>query len=227
MTKANIDNTLIILPVFNCANTIADLLTKILSLYEKISILCINDGSTDNSLDIIKNYDVEILHSNENHGKGKALKMGFNYAQINNFKFVLTLDGDLQHDPHFIYRFFTTQNIENSDLVIGLRRFSFLNMPFDRVCSNYLTSKIVSYITNYHILDSQSGYRLYNIDLFNEYKIYNDRFQMETELLFDFCKKYAKISYVEIPVIYNNEKSNISHLRDIKNFIKACLDELL
>jgi glycosyltransferase involved in cell wall biosynthesis len=205
---------------------LSELFLRIYAISQKCHILCINDGSTDNSLEIIRHHHVNYIHFDTNNGKGYALKVGMAYAKKNGYKFALTLDADLQHDPFYIINFFRTQRKELSDLVIGMRRFSFSNMPFFRVLSNYLTSNIISYIVKKDIFDSQSGFRLYKLKFFDEADIYSDRFQMESEILLHYAKSDAKISYAEIPVIYDAQRSNISHIRDTINFIKVCTKEI-
>jgi len=224
--KANVKNTIFLIPIYNSAFHLSELFYKIFSLSEKSHILCINDGSIDNSLDIIKQHSVKYIDFERNNGKGYALKIGMIYAKRNGYKFALTIDSDLQHDPTMIINFFKTQRKENSDLVIGFRRFNFKNMPFMRVLSNYITSSVVSGLVKQPILDSQSGFRLYNLDFFHEHTPFSDRYQMETEILLKYAKSKAKISYTEIPVIYNNELSNINHTRDITNFVKVIWKEI-
>jgi glycosyltransferase involved in cell wall biosynthesis len=244
MVKADIKNTLILIPVYNSGKQLKELLKRIrkaiaticeqtrlprLSTSEQSkeslamtgTVLCINDGSRDNSLEVIQDSEVNYISLYRNKGKGHALRIGFDYAKVNDYKYVLTIDSDLQHDPAVIPNFFKTQNKTGADLVIGFRRFSFKNMPFARVLSNTITSKMVSFKTSREILDSQSGYRLYNLDFYLGHEIKTDRYQMETEILLNYLRKRAKVAHVEIPVIYRDEKSNISHLRDIGDFLKV------
>jgi len=227
MQKANIRNTLFLVPVYNCAIHISELFLRIYSISQKCHILCINDGSTDNTLDIIKRHSVKYIDFEHNKGKGHALQVGMQYAKKNGYKYVLTLDGDLQHDPLCIINFFKAQRKEQSQLVIGYRRFSFRNMPVARVLSNYITSSILSMILKRDILDSQSGFRLYDLSLFDETDIYSDRYEMESEILIHYCRAGASISYAEIPVIYGEERSHISHFRDIMSFIRVCWKEII
>lgn len=227
MVKANFKNTLIVIPVYNSSSHLSELFDFFKIHNPELSLLCVNDGSTDDSLDIIQKYIVNGISFKENRGKGFVLKTGLKYAKDNGYQFVITIDSDLQHDPSYIKNFIKTQNIENSDLVIGFRKFSLDKMPVARIFSNKITSFIISYLTGNEIFDSQSGYRLYNLDLFVFDEIHTERYQMETEILLNYLKKRAMISHTEIPVIYKNEKSNISHLRDIKNFIKVILKEIV
>jgi len=227
MIRANIRNTLFLIPVYNCAIHLSELFLKIYNISQKCHILCINDGSTDNTLDIIKRHSVKYIDFEHNKGKGYALKVGMQYAKKTGYKYVLTLDGDLQHDPICIIDFFKAQRKDHSHLVIGYRQFSFGNMPLARVLSNHITSSILSLLLKKDILDSQSGFRLYDLSLFDDTDIYSDRYQMESEILINYCRANAIISYVEIPVIYENEQSHISHFRDIWNFIRVCWREII
>jgi glycosyltransferase involved in cell wall biosynthesis len=221
MLKASFQNTLIVVPIYNCAIHLSELFIRIFAELPHCHILCINDGSTDNSLEIVEQHNVKYINFDQNNGKGYALKIGLTYAKRNGYHYVLTIDADLQHDPVAIKKFLKTQSIDGSDIVMGFRRFNFSNMPFSRVFSNYITSGIISKIVKQEVLDSQCGFRLMNLDFFNETDVYNNRFQMETEILIRYLKRGAQLSQTEIPVIYNEEKSNIVHLRDIWNFIKV------
>jgi len=250
MKKADLRNTLIVIPVYNSGKHLEELFDRIRKSEVggiRYNILCVDDGSVDNSYHIIKKNKINNISHNKNRGKGYALKAGLTYAKVNDYKFVVTIDSDLQHDPKYISHLLLAQNIDNADLVIGFRDFKMLGcggagrsslrpyvhvgdsvdkMPFSRVISNTLTSSIVSSLSKRYIFDSQSGFRLYNLDLFDENEITTDRYQMETEILFNYINKNAIISHVEIPVIYKDEKSHISHLRDIGNFIKVIFKEL-
>ena len=252
MVKADFKNTLIVLPIYNSELQLEELFRRLSAVSDGMDVLCVNDGSSDNSLDMIEKYKLNHIDLEENRGKGFALKIGLAYAKINGYKFVITIDSDLQHEPACIPNFLKTQNKENADLVIGFRDFNPFwissqtcknkihrlwkkgeseensgTMPPMRILSNSITSFIVSSITKRNILDSQSGYRLYNLELFDEEQIETDRYQMETEILLNYIRKNAVVAHVEIPIIYNDEKSYISHFRDIVNFVKVIADDFL
>ena len=229
MKRANIDNTLIVIPVYDSGLYLEKLFDRIESVCAGYNVLCVDDGSVDNSRDILKERNINFVSHDRNRGKGHALKTGMMYAKNNGYKFAITMDSDLQHDPRCIPNFFTTQNVEDADLVIGFRDFGLLKqntMPFMRVMSNTMTSGIVSCVSKRNILDSQSGFRMYNLELFDENEITTDRYQMETEILFSYIHKNAVVSHVEIPIVYGGEKSHISHLRDIVNFVKVVIKEV-
>ena len=146
------ENTLIIIPVYNSYTHLIKLHQEIYKAMPNCNLICVDDGSTDLSLEIIKILRINYISLESNMGKGFALKTGMSYAQENNYQYVITLDSDLQHDPAFLRNFFLVCNKEKADIVIGFRSFSFKNMPFPRVFSNYLTSLILSQKTGKFIL---------------------------------------------------------------------------
>ncbi|MCL1827652.1 MAG: glycosyltransferase family 2 protein [Candidatus Cloacimonetes bacterium] len=222
---ATLENTLILIPVYNSYQHLIKLHQRIFRASPKCNLFCVNDGSTDLSLEMIKILQINYISFEENRGKGHALKTGFTYAKENNYQFVITLDSDLQHSPAYLRNFFIVQNKEKADMVIGFRSFNIHNMPLTRVMSNYLTSTILSHKTGKLILDSQSGFRMYNLQYFDADKLQTNRYQTETELLLSYISQNAKIAHTEIPVIYGNEISHISYLRDIQNFCKLMIKE--
>ncbi len=124
-------------------------------------------------------------------------------------------------------KFIAKQNENEADLVIGMREFSPDIMPVHRVMSNTITSKIVSLVAGKNILDSQSGYRLYSLDKLAGLKFVSNRYQFETEVILKLAKLESQIEFVPIPTIYNGQESHISNFRDIGNFVKIVIHEMI
>ena len=224
--KANKKNTAVVIPVYNSEKYLDELIIKILLFFSKENIFAVDDGSFDKSAEICASYRINVSKLPQNSGKGSTLKKGFEEAIKNNFVFVITLDSDLKHDPNIIPELIKKQNEKEADLVIGKRNFSLKKMPFPRICSNILTSFIVSLVTGYKIYDSQSGYRIYNLTLIKDLKFVSKKYQFETEIILKFAKLKAKKDFLEIETIYDGQKSYISHFRDIMNFIKIVIHEI-
>ena len=128
------------------------------------------------------------------------------------------------YDLRLFLKFIKRQIATGANLIYGKRNFSPFVMPPARIMSNFLTSLIVSLKIKNRIYDSQCGYRLYDLKLIKNMQIKTDKYQTETELLIKFAKLSAKFDFVPIKTIYDKEKSYISHVRDIKNFIKVILN---
>lgn len=223
--KAGWRNTAVVIPIFNSEDHLTELLERILKFFPSEQVFAVNDASTDNSAEICRSNLVNLIDIKENTGKGNALQKGFVAARKNGYIFAFSIDSDLQHKPEDFGIFLQKQNEEEADLVIGKRDFSSDKMPFPRICSNATTSMIVSIFTQQKILDSQSGYRLYNLDLIKNFNFQTKRYQFETEVIIKIAKAGGLIDFVPIDTIYNGEKSHISHLRDIKNFVNVVLQE--
>ena len=93
----------IIIPIYNEEKFIDKLLLSIKKIklikHFKKEIICINDGSTDNSLKILKKHkDIKIINQN-NFGKGHAVQQGIKKAKG---KYIIIQDSDLEYDPRDI-----------------------------------------------------------------------------------------------------------------------------
>ena len=91
----------IIIPLYNEDSTIIKLLKKIYSLKKiNLEIIIVNDGSTDNSLKLIKNFSkkkrIKIISHKKNTGKGSAIKSAKKYITGD---IVIIQDADLEYDP--------------------------------------------------------------------------------------------------------------------------------
>lgn len=207
-------NILIVIPSFNTQSQINILIDEILS-YSKFNILIVDDGSYT-PLKIPINKSIKLIRNSKNMGKGYAIKEALKHAMLNGYSHILTIDSDLQHDPNKINEFVEVN--KNIDLVIGKRNFS-KPMPIHRQISNKLTSKLISAIISNKIYDSQSGYRRYNLKLFNKKTFKENGFHFESEILLKCVNSKTKIKHIDIPTIYNGSKSAIKNFSDTRKFI--------
>ena len=221
MVKASTQNTAIIIPVFQAEKTLSPLINQIKKFFPEQNIIVVNDASKDSSLEICKSELRNVIDLYHNCGKGFALQKGFFYAINEGFDFAITIDSDLQHNPNELTKFLSLQQKTNADIIIGKRDFNDAKMPFSRKCSNFLTSKILSFHTLTKVQDSQCGYRMYRLQKIKPMRFYSRRYQFETEILIKFAREQSKMVYLPIETIYQGEVSYISHLRDIINFIEV------
>jgi glycosyltransferase involved in cell wall biosynthesis len=227
MELANITNTAVIIPAHNSGKSIKLLLPRVLKYFDSRSIFVIDDGSKDNTIKEAKKFKVNVAVHSKNRGKGAALQTGFTRAIKKNFEYAITIDSDLQHEPESIPFFLDFQNRYFAGLVIGKRSYNFGLMPIMRIFSNRITSSIIAFVTGENIKDSQSGFRLYRLEPIKNYTFKTKHFQFETEILFHYVRKNEIIVNLPINTIYSDERSYISHFRDIKNFIFILINELL
>jgi glycosyltransferase involved in cell wall biosynthesis len=160
MDNNNGKNTLVIIPCYNEETTIGSVVLKAKNYIK--NILVINDGSTDDTAKIAKSAGAYILSHKKNYGKSTALKNGFKYALKKNFDYVITIDGDGQHNPDEIP--FLLTNIQNNgdDIVLGFRSNNKLEMPGWRRFGKNILDYITSFGNGGYVVDSQNGFRAFN-----------------------------------------------------------------
>jgi glycosyltransferase involved in cell wall biosynthesis len=220
-------NICAIIPSFNVEQTISEVITKISQFIDISHIIVIDDGSFDQTAAIATKTGAIILQNGINRGKGYSLRRGFQYAIENGLDAVLTLDGDLQHDPFEIPNFIELYQKTNADLILGNRTNDFSNMPLDRQFSNKMTSLMISLLTGQRVRDSQTGYRLIKANILRRIKLVSNRYETESELLVKALLNGYKIAHVPIKTIYNNEPSHIHRLVDTLRFLKVFIYSLI
>lgn len=226
MMKADFNNTAVVIPAYNAAQYLDELIGRIVRFFPKQQIFIIDDYSDDKTYEICESEGLNVYRFSSNRGKGAALQQGFEMAIDEGYKYAFTIDSDLQHKPEDFPIFIDRQNLSAADLVIGRRKLKLPKMPFLRVCSNSLTSLIVSLVVGSKIYDSQSGFRLYKLEPLKNMNFRSQRYQFETEVIIKLAKQKRVIDFVPIEVIYDGQCSHISHIRDIVNFVNIILYEV-
>ncbi|MCZ6642958.1 MAG: glycosyltransferase family 2 protein [Gammaproteobacteria bacterium] len=114
----------IIVPIFNEAESLAELFDELCSAcldIQPFEVVCIDDGSTDETLDVLmhemtKHPEIRVIKFKNNVGKSDALDAGFKAAKG---EIIVTIDADLQNPPAEIPRL--VKALEDCDCVIGWR----------------------------------------------------------------------------------------------------------
>ncbi|WP_321423239.1 glycosyltransferase family 2 protein [uncultured Methanobacterium sp.] len=196
-----------IIPAYNEENTIAHVVNGVKKYSD---VLVVDDGSTDETSALAINAKSNVLKHEKNIGKGAAIKTGLKSAISDDYDLMVLLDGDCQHDPRCIP--LLLDGMEGVDLLIGSR---FLNMPpqhmpLQRRLSNGITTRLIRFVTGYHITDSQCGFRVISkkaapffVDI-----PYND-YVYESEVLCRASENDLVVSERPIQCIYGNEKSYV------------------
>jgi len=214
----------ILIPAYNASPSINEVINQLFNLdIHPTQIIVVNDGSTDETSSIANELNVNVVDFQKNHGKGAALLKGFeNFLQKSNTEYLICMDADLQHPVKSIPDFLKS----NSKFVIGNREKSFKTMPFHRILSNVITSKILSFVTRQKILDSQCGFRMIHRDVISKLELNEKGFQLESEMIVEVAKMGINIGFVDIPTIYNQNSSSINNVKDTLKFIRYIIKEI-
>lgn len=174
----------------------------------------VNDASSDRTAQVAQTAGATVLSHPEHRGKGAALKTGWEWCAQQGCEWVLFLDGDGQHAPEDIPRFFEAADRTAATLVAGQRDFSCPHMPRLRAWTNAWMSRRLSRLSGSHLPDSQCGFRLVHVPSLISAGPSSRRFQIESEVLLSFVLRGERVEWVPIQTIYFKSRSHISPLSD-------------
>ncbi len=187
----------------------------------------IDDGCSDNSMQMAKDFQVQIIKHPHNLGKGAALRSGFKQAISDKLDAVITIDGDGQHDPKYIPDIIRIFNKTRADIILGKRSFRPGDMPLDRIFSNIVSSLLISEACGQWIPDSQCGFRLISTQVLKQIPLRTNHYETETEILIKAVRKKFKITSCPIKITYDTSTSHIHRFRDTMRFIKILIKLML
>jgi dolichol-phosphate mannosyltransferase len=167
----------IVIPVYNEAESLEALHAELIAVGEReryeLDIIFIDDGSRDDSWKIIrrlaeKDSRVRGIRFRRNFGKAAALSEGFSQARG---ELVMTLDADLQDDPHEIPHFLQEMK-KDLDVVSGWKRVR--HDPWHKVYPSRVFNAMVSRLTGVKLHDHNCGMKCYRREIFDEVQLYGE-----------------------------------------------------
>lgn len=194
---------LVALPCLNEAQTIADVIAAIpgkLEGIDAISVLVVDDGSSDNTVAIAKNAGAAVISHTYNKGVGAAFKSAVDYAVENRFTLMVNIDGDNQFNPADIRLLVAPILSGEADMVTASRFIDpavIPDMPKVKLWGNHMMSKLVSFLTRKSFHDVSCGFRCYGRESLLNLNLHG-MFTYTQETFLDLISKQLRI--VEVPV---------------------------
>lgn len=213
----------VIIPTFNNYKTLHQVIEGVLVFSE--DIIVVNDGSTDSTSDILKQFSqIHTIHIPKNKGKGNALKRGFKEALTLGFQYAITIDSDGQHFPDDIPVFIEAfKTAANSDLLlIGSRNMTQENVPKKSSFGNKFSNFWFWVETGIWLEDTQSGFRMYPIKAIENLKFITTKFEFEIEVIVKTAWSGIDVKNVPIKVHYE-EFERVSHFRPFQDFTRISI----
>jgi dolichol-phosphate mannosyltransferase len=210
---------LVIIPTYNEAANVRNLIPEILKVNSTLEILVVDDSSPDGTADVVKELmaadaRIHLVQRHEKSGLGTAYVAGFRYAIEHCFDYVFEMDADHSHDARELPNFLATMN--EYDLVIGSRYRNgvrVLNWPVQRLLLSYFANVYTRLITGLPVKDATGGFKCFrrkvleSIDLDS---IKSNGYAFQIEMTYKAWKKGFRVH--EIPIVFMDRRLGTSKM---------------
>jgi len=207
MSKTDVS---IIIPAYNEAQTIGDVIKKIIMLYPDFEVIVVNDGSTDDTAAVAKDAGALVYSHPYNIGNGAAVKNGIRFASG---KILVFMDGDGQHDPRDIEKML--EYFPDFDMVVGARPKGY-QASWGRALANKVYNWLASYVAKFPIQDLTSGFRAVKSNIAHNFLyLLPNTYSYPTTLTLAALRDGRSVQYVPINTESRKKgKSKIKVFRD-------------
>jgi glycosyltransferase involved in cell wall biosynthesis len=203
-------NVSVIIPAFNEADTIGDIIRQITALFPGYEIIVINDGSTDDTGKVAVDAGAVVYSHPYNIGNGAAVKSGIRIASGDILVF---MDGDGQHLPEDIRTLLA--HFPDYDMVVGARGKGH-HASWIRALGNRIYNRFASYVAKFQVMDLTSGFRAIKADLArNLLYLLPNTYSYPTTLTLGALRSGRSVKYAPVHFQKRSKgKSNIKFLGD-------------
>ncbi len=225
LKKNNFKQLTICIPVFNEEKAIKKVITELKSLFIESEIIVVDDGSNDNTFDIISNIpDIKIIRNYKNMGYGYSLKRAIKVA---NGEYVAWFDGDGQHNPEDLKKMYEEMIKNNYDVVIGSRR-KCSHKVKRRILGKFILKFFAQLIVGQKIPDLNSGLRIFKKEIILKYlHLLPDGFSASSTSTVLMHKKGYYIKYADIKTNQRKGKSSVNIIKDGFRSLKLLFNLLI
>lgn len=170
-----------IVTVYNNEDTINELYEKISSVFEKIGrsyeLIFINDASTDNSWEIIKDLQkkdphIKAIDFRRHYGESAGLQAGFDLSKGD---YVFTISPSLENDPEVFEELYEKVQTEECDMVLGVRKGRYDGRPISRLYSK-IAHKILDFAAKKKFSDITSPVRIIEREVVDNMRLHGDNY---------------------------------------------------
>ena len=214
---SNIMRISVIIPMYNEEDNVIPTLTdveNVLSKYDDHEVIVIDDGSVDNTYELVKHFasensNIHLLKHPVNMGMGRALRTGFEKTEGD---IIITIDADLSYDTSFIPKL--VEEIESTDVVIGSHYMDggkTEDIPPLRLFVSKMANRIVGYAMTENLSTVTGVLRAYRKDVLDSLELNSNGTEINPEILAK--AKAVGFNIKEIPVTLKGRKLGKSKVR--------------
>jgi glycosyltransferase involved in cell wall biosynthesis len=205
------------IPAYNEEDSIAEVIEQAMDAVPNADILVINDGSIDRTGDIARKKEVMLLNLPNNLGNSGAKQSGYKYSLKYNYKYIVQIDADGQHNPNEVQDLLIPLQEGRADIVIGSRFINnegFTSTPLRRLGIRFF-SFLIKLLTGTKISDPTSGFRACNSVAARHFAYHypTDNYS-DVETIIDAIKNCMLIC--EVPVVMKDRYAGTSSISQNK-----------
>ncbi|MFQ5457484.1 MAG: glycosyltransferase family 2 protein [Myxococcota bacterium] len=176
----------VIMPVYNEASTLREIVNRVRSLPLDLELILVDDGSTDGTREILRN-EIEgklgqVIYQDRNRGKGAAVRAGI--AAVTG-EVVVIQDADLEYEPEDLLDLLRPIEKKKADVVYGSRFMSGKEhrvLLFWHSVGNQFLTLLSNCFTNLNLTDMETCYKMFRTDIIRQIHLEQDRFGFEPEI---------------------------------------------
>lgn len=222
MNKLPQNKVLIVIPTFNEAENIRQILSAIREVVPAIQILVVDDSSPDGTGDIVQEMiespeysdGLRLLRRKAKEGLGPAYIAGFRWALARSFDAVFSMDADFSHDPKYLPPMIAA--LGDSDVVVGSRYAEgggTRNWHWSRRIISRMGGVYARLILGVPVADMTAGFNAYRVSVleqmdFDSFELLGFGFQLEMK----YRAHQLGASFLEIPIVFPDRERGVSKM---------------
>jgi glycosyltransferase involved in cell wall biosynthesis len=175
------------------------------------NVVVVDDGSRDDTFDIVVESGAIALRHVVNRGQGAALKTGIDYALRNDAQIIVTFDADGQHRVEDLKAMITPVRSGKVDITLGSRFLKKVEMPFIRRLTLKIAILIVRIFYGAKMTDAHNGFRAMNRHAAKSINITSDRMEHASQIVEEIHKKKLRFKEVPVTILYTDYSMNHGH----------------
>jgi glycosyltransferase involved in cell wall biosynthesis len=188
-----------LVPAYNEAATIGEVLTRIAALDLDAQVIVVDDGSTDETAAIAERHGAQLVRQ-PNRGKGAAIRAAI---PLLDGEIAVIQDADMEYDPAEVPALIEPIQRGMADVVYGSRltggrpQRAYL---FWHLVGNRFLSLVTGVLYNTTLSDMETGYKAFRTDVLRSLDLRQDSFAIEPEITGKICRRRLRI--YELPISY-------------------------
>jgi len=214
--------SVVLIPTYNEAANILLVLRSVLELPDQLSMIVIDDGSTDGTADLVRDLQkryperISMIERSGKMGLGTAYIAGFERALKEGFDFVCEMDADLSHNPADLPALIAPVKNDEADLAVGSRYVNgvrVINWPLGRLILSYGAGIYTRTITRLPIFDVTAGFKCYHrrvLEAIDFGRVKSNGYSFQIEMKYRAWRKGFRLA--EVPIVFTERTEGQSKM---------------